>query len=165
MLRVVRLRQVMSASVSRKNRAGESAWGTGGLLQVDIVIGILLAHGSDFCLARFIPGAEARRYELAVSTLSATLLFMAYRHYLRLVATAHRARRVGAFPSSLRIPFRAVRIFRWHDGAAIHRGIFPDARNARSGTGTNERGSAQVRPKILAPQYVMPRAMFVVLDD
>jgi hypothetical protein len=41
-------------------------------------------------------------------------------------------------PSSLRIPFRAVRIFRAHDGAAIHRGIFLDARNARSGTGTAE---------------------------
>jgi hypothetical protein len=41
-------------------------------------------------------------------------------------------------PSSPRIPFRAVRIFRTHDGAAIHRGIFLDARNARSGTGTAE---------------------------
>jgi hypothetical protein len=68
-------------------------------------------------------------------------------------------------PSSLRIPFRAVRIFRAHDGAAIHRGIFLDARNARSGTGTNERAPSHIRTKILAPQYVMPRTMFAVLDD
>jgi hypothetical protein len=68
-------------------------------------------------------------------------------------------------PSSLRIPFRAVRIFRAHDGAAIHRRIVLDARSARNGTGTNERAPLHVRAKILAPQYVMPRTMFAVPDD
>ena len=73
MLRIVGLRQDVSARVCRENRAGESARAPAGLFQVGIVIGILLAHGSNFCAARFIAGAQARRYEFAVSALPAAL--------------------------------------------------------------------------------------------
>jgi hypothetical protein len=138
---------VYLAEIAPANRRGALA----GLFQVDIVIGILLAHGDNFCAARFIAGAEARRYELAVSTLPATLLFTAYRH----CSSCSSPRRLPRHRCAFNV--RAVRISREHDGAAIHRGIFLDARNARSGTGTNERASSHVRAKILAPQYVMPR--------
>lgn len=64
------------AEIAPANRRGASA----GLFQVNIAIGILLAHGGNFFAARFIARAKARRYELAVSALPATLLFTAYRH-------------------------------------------------------------------------------------
>jgi hypothetical protein len=44
-----------------------------GLFQVNIVIGILLAYASNFCVARFIAGADVWRYKLAMAALPATL--------------------------------------------------------------------------------------------
>jgi hypothetical protein len=105
---------VYLAKIAPANRRGAPA----GLFQVDIVIGILPAHGGNFCAARFIAGAEARRYELAVSTLPATLLFTAYRH----CSSCSLRRRLPRHRCAFNV--RAVRIFREHDGAAIHRGIF-----------------------------------------
>jgi hypothetical protein len=149
------------AEIAPANRGGASA----GLFQVNIVIGILLAHGSNSCVARFIAGAEARRYELAVSTLPATLLFTAYRHYLRLIATAHRARRVGAFPviaaHSKSAPFAFfARMMVLQFIAAFF--LMPETRGVAL-----ERVNQRLRmwAQILAPQYVMPRTMFAVLDD
>src|SRR3984957_11221500 len=46
-----------------------------GLFQVNIVIGILLAYGSNFCVARFIAGPEVWRYKLAVSAIPAVVFF------------------------------------------------------------------------------------------
>jgi sugar porter (SP) family MFS transporter len=46
-----------------------------GLFQVNIVIGILLAYGSNFCVARFITGPEVWRYKLAVSAIPAVVFF------------------------------------------------------------------------------------------
>jgi MFS family permease len=51
----------------------------------------------------------------------------------------------------------AFAFFCEHDGAAIHRGVFLDAGNARRGTGTNERCAPNGGAKSLAPQYVTPR--------
>ena len=45
-----------------------------------------------------------------------------------------------------------VRIFCGHDGAAIHRGFFLDAGNARRGTGTNARAASHGRARSFAPQ-------------
>lgn len=158
MLRIIGLRRVISAGAFRGNRAGESAQAPVGLFQVNIVIGILLAHGSNFCVARLIAGAEARRYIRSVHTAADPIIYGILPLLIVLSASA-------SSPSSLRIPFHAVRILRKRDGAAIHRRIYLGAGSARSGTGTNERASSHVRAKILAPQYVMPRTMFAVLDD
>jgi sugar porter (SP) family MFS transporter len=46
-----------------------------GLFQLNIVIGILLAYGSNFCVAQFIGAADAWRYKLAVAALPAALFF------------------------------------------------------------------------------------------
>jgi len=46
-----------------------------GLFQVNIVAGILLAYGSNFCVARFVIGGDVWRYKLAVAALPA-LLFL-----------------------------------------------------------------------------------------
>jgi sugar porter (SP) family MFS transporter len=46
-----------------------------GLFQLNIVIGILLAYGSNFCVAQFIGGPDVWRYKLAVSALPAMLFF------------------------------------------------------------------------------------------
>jgi sugar porter (SP) family MFS transporter len=44
-----------------------------GLFQVNIVIGILLAYASNFCVAQLVDGPQAWRYKLAVSALPALL--------------------------------------------------------------------------------------------
>jgi sugar porter (SP) family MFS transporter len=46
-----------------------------GLFQLNIVIGILLAYGSNFCVAQFIGAADAWHYKLAVAALPAALFF------------------------------------------------------------------------------------------
>jgi sugar porter (SP) family MFS transporter len=46
-----------------------------GLFQVNIVIGILLAYGSNFCVARFVVGPDAWRYKIAMSALPAVIFF------------------------------------------------------------------------------------------
>jgi sugar porter (SP) family MFS transporter len=47
-----------------------------GLFQINIVIGILLAYGSNFCVARLIAGSDAWRYKLAVSAIPAVIFFL-----------------------------------------------------------------------------------------
>jgi sugar porter (SP) family MFS transporter len=66
------LAPVYLAEIAPANRRGALV----GLFQVNIVIGILLAYGSNFCVARFIAGAEVWRYKLAVSALPATVFFI-----------------------------------------------------------------------------------------
>lgn len=46
-----------------------------GLFQLNIVIGILLAYGSNFCVAQFVAGADAWRYKIAISALPAAIFF------------------------------------------------------------------------------------------
>jgi sugar porter (SP) family MFS transporter len=46
-----------------------------GLFQLNIVIGILLAYGSNFCIARLISGPDAWRFKIAVAALPALLFF------------------------------------------------------------------------------------------
>ncbi|MGB6355055.1 MAG: sugar porter family MFS transporter [Steroidobacteraceae bacterium] len=47
-----------------------------GLFQLNIVIGILLAYASNFCVAQFIQGPDLWRYRLAVSALPAAIFFL-----------------------------------------------------------------------------------------
>jgi Sugar (and other) transporter len=114
------LAPVYLAEIAPANRRGALV----GLFQVNIVIGILLAHSSNLSGPQRdspdIQGADCR------------------------LLPRHR----GAFQG------RAVRIFCEHDGAAIHRGFFLDAGDARRDTGTNERCAPYGRAKSLAPQYV-----------
>jgi sugar porter (SP) family MFS transporter len=63
------LAPVYLAEIAPANRRGALV----GLFQINIVIGILLAYGSNFCVARFIAGAEAWRYKLAMPALPAIL--------------------------------------------------------------------------------------------
>jgi sugar porter (SP) family MFS transporter len=42
-----------------------------GLFQMNIVVGILLAYGSNFCIARLLGGADVWRYKLAIAALPA----------------------------------------------------------------------------------------------
>ena len=111
------------AEIAPANRRGALV----GLFQVNIVIGILLAHSSN--------SSHRQRDALDIQRADCRLL------------PRHR----GAFRG------RAVRFFCEHDGAAIHRGFFLDAGNARRGTGTNERCAPYDGAKSLAPQYVTPR--------
>jgi sugar porter (SP) family MFS transporter len=46
-----------------------------GLFQMNIVVGILLAYGSNFCVARLIGGGDVWRYKLAIAALPA-LMFL-----------------------------------------------------------------------------------------
>jgi hypothetical protein len=149
---------VYLAETAPANRRGALA----GLFQVDIAIGILLAHGGNSCVARFIAGAEARRYEPAVSTLPVTLLFTAHRHCSSCSSCSSRQRlprhrcAFHSAPSAFLARMMVLQLI-----AAF----FSMPENAQSGTETNERAPSHVRAKILAPQYVMPRTMFAVLDD
>jgi sugar porter (SP) family MFS transporter len=65
------LAPVYLAEIAPANRRGALV----GLFQVNIVIGILLAYGSNFCVAGFIAGPDVWRYKLAVSALPAILFF------------------------------------------------------------------------------------------
>ncbi len=47
-----------------------------GLFQLNIVIGILLAYASNFCVAQLIQGPDLWRYRLAVSALPAAIFFL-----------------------------------------------------------------------------------------
>ncbi len=47
-----------------------------GLFQLNIVIGILLAYGSNFCVARFVAGPDSWRDKLAVAALPAVIFFL-----------------------------------------------------------------------------------------
>jgi sugar porter (SP) family MFS transporter len=66
------LAPVYLAEIAPANRRGALV----GLFQLNIVIGILLAYGSNFCVARFIGGPDAWRYKLAVSALPAIIFFI-----------------------------------------------------------------------------------------
>jgi sugar porter (SP) family MFS transporter len=46
-----------------------------GLFQLNIVIGILLAYGSNFCVAQLISGPDAWRWKIAAAALPAALFF------------------------------------------------------------------------------------------
>ena len=46
-----------------------------GLFQVNIVIGILLAYASNFCVAQFVVGPDVWRYKIAISALPAVIFF------------------------------------------------------------------------------------------
>jgi hypothetical protein len=114
-----RLRQVSSASVSRGNRAGESAWSTGGSdpkstsrsVSCFPTAAIFAPRGSS---------PERRRGDTSrsVHTAGDPIIYGLSPLLTAFVASA-------PSPSSLRIPSprqaRAVRIFCAHDGAAIHR--------------------------------------------
>jgi sugar porter (SP) family MFS transporter len=63
------LAPVYLAEIAPANRRGAVV----GLFQVNIVLGILLAYGSNFCVARFVVGPDAWRYKLAVSALPAII--------------------------------------------------------------------------------------------
>jgi sugar porter (SP) family MFS transporter len=63
------LAPVYLAEIAPANRRGALV----GLFQLNIVIGILLAYGSNFCVARFIAGADVWRYKLAVAALPAMI--------------------------------------------------------------------------------------------
>jgi sugar porter (SP) family MFS transporter len=63
------LAPVYLAEIAPANRRGALV----GLFQVNIVIGILLAYGSNFCVARFIAGADVWRCKLAMAALPAIL--------------------------------------------------------------------------------------------
>ncbi|HME40837.1 MAG TPA: sugar porter family MFS transporter [Steroidobacteraceae bacterium] len=74
-----------------------------GLFQVNIVIGILLAYGSNFCVARFVASPDVWRYKLAVSALPAGIFFFllfAIPHSPRWLAAKARLREAE---SSLRL--------------------------------------------------------------
>jgi sugar porter (SP) family MFS transporter len=66
------LAPVYLAEIAPANRRGALV----GLFQLNIVIGILLAYGSNFCGARFIVGPDAWRCKLAVSALPAIIFFI-----------------------------------------------------------------------------------------
>jgi hypothetical protein len=146
------------ASVSRGNRAGESRGAPAGLFEVDIVIGILLAHGSNFCTAQFIAGGEARRYQLAVSTLPETLLFTAYRHSSSCSSRRRLPRHRCAFHSAPFAFFARMMVLQF---IAVFF-LMPESRGVALER-MNE--PSHVRAKVLAPQYVMPRTLFAVPDD
>jgi sugar porter (SP) family MFS transporter len=59
------------AEVAPANRRGALV----GMFQVNIVVGILFAYGSNFCVGSFILGPEAWRYKLAVSAIPAVIFF------------------------------------------------------------------------------------------
>jgi sugar porter (SP) family MFS transporter len=65
------LAPVYLAEIAPANRRGTLV----GLFQLNIVIGILLAYGSNFLVAQFIGGADAWRWKLAVSAVPATIFF------------------------------------------------------------------------------------------
>ena len=66
------LAPVYLAEIAPANRRGALV----GLFQLNIVIGILLAYGSNYCVARFIAAPDVWRYKLAVSVLPASLFFL-----------------------------------------------------------------------------------------
>lgn len=63
------LAPVYLAEIAPAKRRGAQV----GLFQLNIVIGILLAYASNFCVAQFVIGPEAWRYKLAVSALPALI--------------------------------------------------------------------------------------------
>jgi sugar porter (SP) family MFS transporter len=65
------LAPVYLAEIAPANRRGALV----GLFQLNIVIGILLAYGSNFLVAQFIAGADIWRWKLAVSTIPAVIFF------------------------------------------------------------------------------------------
>jgi sugar porter (SP) family MFS transporter len=65
------LAPVYLAEIAPANRRGALV----GLFQLNIVIGILLAYGSNFLVAQFIAGADVWRWKLAVSAIPATIFF------------------------------------------------------------------------------------------
>jgi sugar porter (SP) family MFS transporter len=69
------LAPVYLAEISPAHRRGMLV----GLFQLNIVIGILLAYGSNFCVAQFAAGPGSWRYKLAVSALPAVVfLFLLF---------------------------------------------------------------------------------------
>jgi sugar porter (SP) family MFS transporter len=65
------LAPVYLAEIAPANRRGALV----GLFQLNIVIGILLAYGSNFLVAQFIGGADVWRWKLAVSAIPAVIFF------------------------------------------------------------------------------------------
>jgi sugar porter (SP) family MFS transporter len=65
------LAPVYLAEIARADRRGALV----GLFQLNIVIGILLAYGSNFLVAQYIGGADGWRWKLAVSALPAVIFF------------------------------------------------------------------------------------------
>jgi sugar porter (SP) family MFS transporter len=65
------LAPVYLAEIAPANRRGALV----GLFQLNIVIGILLAYGSNFLVAQLIHGADVWRWKLAVSAIPAMLFF------------------------------------------------------------------------------------------
>jgi sugar porter (SP) family MFS transporter len=65
------LAPVYLAEIAHANRRGALV----GLFQLNIVIGILLAYGSNFLVAQFIGGGDVWRWKLAVSALPAVIFF------------------------------------------------------------------------------------------
>jgi sugar porter (SP) family MFS transporter len=63
------LAPVYLAEIAPAKRRGAQV----GLFQLNIVIGILLAYASNFCVAQFVIGPQAWRYKLAVSALPALI--------------------------------------------------------------------------------------------
>jgi len=66
------LAPVYLAEIAPANRRGALV----GLFQLNIVIGILLAYGSNYCVARFVAAPDVWRYKLAVSVLPAAVFFI-----------------------------------------------------------------------------------------
>jgi sugar porter (SP) family MFS transporter len=65
------LAPVYLAEIAPANRRGALV----GLFQLNIVIGILLAYGSNFLVAQYIGGADLWRWKLAVSAIPAVIFF------------------------------------------------------------------------------------------
>jgi sugar porter (SP) family MFS transporter len=65
------LAPVYLSEIAPANRRGALV----GLFQLNIVIGILLAYGSNFLVAQFIGGADVWRWKLAVSAVPAVIFF------------------------------------------------------------------------------------------
>jgi sugar porter (SP) family MFS transporter len=65
------LAPVYLAEIAPAKRRGAQV----GLFQLNIVIGILLAYASNFCVALFVIGPQAWRYKLAVSAVPALIFF------------------------------------------------------------------------------------------
>jgi sugar porter (SP) family MFS transporter len=66
------LAPVYLSEIAPANRRGALV----GLFQLNIVIGILLAYGSNFLVAQFIGGADVWRWKLAVSAIPAVIFFV-----------------------------------------------------------------------------------------
>jgi len=63
------LAPVYLAEIAQAERRGALV----GMFQVNIVVGILSAYGSNFCVARFLSGTDVWRYKLAMAALPALL--------------------------------------------------------------------------------------------